>query len=211
MKPTERRKQLLEWLEKEGTLSLAEMVTRFEVTKMTIHRDLGLLERRQALKRIHGGAARLENGTQKGDSHKQITSAQGNCLICYRPPTQQLLYTITKNNGEQQVACCPHCGISAQLMMGDQIAMALTTDFLSGRLHAAQHSFFVLGSVVVPCCKPSILTFSEAEISERFQKGFGGTLGRFEDAIEFLRKDMSIHDSEGCPHCSGHATPLGTV
>ncbi len=61
MKSTERRKRLLEWLEKEETLSLAEMVEYFEVSKMTIHRDLDCLEKRQALKRIHGGAARVRN------------------------------------------------------------------------------------------------------------------------------------------------------
>ncbi len=203
MKPTERRKQILDWLEKEGTLSLGEIVSRFEITKMTVHRDLALLEERQALKRIHGGAARLDNVRNRNENNKPPSTAQGSCMICYRPPSPQLLYTITKNNGEQSVACCPHCGISAHLMMGDQIATALTADFLSGRLHAAQHSFFVLGSVVAPCCKPSIMTFAEEEMSKRFQKGFGGTMGRFDDAVEFLRRDMSIHDSEGCPHCSG--------
>ena len=53
MKSTDRRKELLVWLDEEGTLSLAEMVCRFGVSKMTIHRDLDLLEQRQVLKHTH--------------------------------------------------------------------------------------------------------------------------------------------------------------
>ena len=60
MNGSERRRELLEWLGQAGFLSLAEIVTRFGVSKMTVHRDLEILEQRKALKRIHGGAAALE-------------------------------------------------------------------------------------------------------------------------------------------------------
>jgi len=202
MKSTDRRKRLLDWLEKEETLSLAEMVEYFEVSKMTIHRDLDWLEKRQSLKRIHGGAARLINQSsqqQAGSSFEQLS--QSKCLICNRPASQNLLYTLTLKNGEQKVACCPHCGISAHLLLGDQVAMALTADFLSGRLHSAQHSYFVMGGVVAHCCKPSILTFDDEEMASRFKKGFGGQIGSFNDAMTFLEKDMSLHQPDGCPHC----------
>ncbi|MGB3209594.1 MAG: DeoR family transcriptional regulator [Desulforhopalus sp.] len=202
MRSTERRKKLLKWLEKDGTLSLVEMVDHFGVSKMTIHRDLEWLEQRQALKRIHGGAARLESRLTQHESGNFEQLSQTKCLICNRPPSQQLLYTITLKNGEQKVACCPHCGISAHLMLGDQVATALTADFLSGRLHSAQHSYFVMEGVVAHCCKPSILTFDDEEMALRFQKGFGGKIGRFNDAMEFLKKDMSLHNAEGCPHCA---------
>lgn len=202
MKSTERRKELLVWLEEEGTLSLSEMVKRFGVSKMTIHRDLDLLEQRQVLKRIHGGAARIEKLVRDRDGKYEARLEQGSCLICYRPPSQQLLYTLTLRNGEQKVACCPHCGISAHLMLGEQIVMALTADFLTGKLHSAQHSFFVMGSVAVPCCRPSILTFEDEGMAQRFQTGFGGQLGRLGDAIEYLQHDMSLHDADGCPHCA---------
>ena len=206
MRSTGRRKELLSWLEVEGTLSLAEMVARFGVSKMTIHRDLDLLEQRQVLKRIHGGAARIERALRERDRRGEAKNEPGSCLICYRPPTQHLLYTLTMKNGEQKVACCPHCGTSAHLMMGEQIAMALTADYLTGRLHSAQHSYFVMGSVAVPCCKPSMLTFIDEEMARRFQMGFGGTIGRFSEALEYLDRDMSIHDAEGCPHCATAAS-----
>jgi hypothetical protein len=202
VKSTERREKLLNWLEKDGTLSLVEMVNYFEVSKMTIHRDLDLLEQRQALKRIHGGAARLERQSNQQDAGTFEQLSQVKCLICNRPPSQNLLYTITLKNGEQKVACCPHCGISAHLLLGDQVAMALTADFLSGRLHSAQHSYFVMGGVVAHCCKPSVLTFDDEEMATRFQKGFDGKIGRFNDAMAFLKKDMSLHSPDGCPHCA---------
>lgn len=207
MRSTERRKQLLSWLETEGTLSLAELVAKFGVSKMTIHRDLELLETRQVLKRIHGGAARLERAPRDRDGRIELKTEPGPCLICYRPPSQQLLYMITMKNGEQKVACCPHCGISAHLLHPEQVAMALTSDFLSGRLHSAQHSYFVMGSVAAPCCKPSLLTFADEEMARRFQIGFGGTMGRFQDALDYLEKDMCLHESEGCPHCAAAVKP----
>lgn len=178
------------------------MVEHFAVSKMTIHRDLDLLEQRQALKRIHGGAARLERPSRERSEGRFERSAQGICLICYRPPSQQLLYTITLKNGEQKVACCAHCGISAQLMHGEQVSIALTADFLSGRLHSAQQSYYVMGGVAAPCCKPSMLTFADEEMAKRFQMGFGGKVGRFNDALEFLEEDFNLPNGEGCPHCA---------
>ncbi len=205
MKSTERRQKLLEKLDEVGTLSLVEMVEYFGVSKMTIHRDLENLEQRRALKRIHGGAVRLANRQEDGTFDRL---SQIKCLICNRPPSQQLLYTLTMKNGEQKVACCPHCGISAHLLLGDQVAMALTADFLSGRLHSAQHSFFIMGGVVGYCCRPSILTFDSEEMAMRFQKGFDGKLGRFQDALAFLKKDMSLHAPDGCPHCASVVTEI---
>ena len=60
MKGTERRKELLEWLAQEKSLSLLEIVDRFGISKMTAHRDLEALEERNALKRIHGGVISLD-------------------------------------------------------------------------------------------------------------------------------------------------------
>jgi len=211
MNSTERRKELLSWLDDEGSLGLAEMVDYFRVSKMTIHRDLVWLEKRQALKRIHGGATRFEQPGILQRRQEEMgfePRPETKCLICNRPASQQLLYTLTMKDGHQKIACCPHCGISAHLIHGDKVTSALTADFLSGRLHSAQHSYFVMDTVVAHCCKPSILTFDDKEMALRFQKGFGGVLGRFDDALAFLKKDMSMHPSSGCPHCSSLITEI---
>ena len=122
-------------------------------------------------------------------------AAPGACQICRRPVGQHLLYSLTLTNGEQRHACCPHCGVSLHL--------ALTTDFLTGRPHPVQQTVFVLGSVVVPCCLPSMLTFEDEAMARRFQTGFGGRIGRLENALDYLREAMSLHqEGEGCPHCA---------
>ena len=128
------------------------------------------------------------------------------CPICQRPVGPQLRYSLTSVGGAQQPFCCAHCGISAQLAFPEQRAMALATDFLSGRPHPAQQSWFVLGSVVVPCCHPSMLTFEDEAMARRFQTGFGGRISRLSEALDYLRQEMSLHrDGAGCPHCAaGH-------
>lgn len=204
MKGTERRRQLLQWLAQAKTLTLGEIVERFRVSKMTAHRDLENLEQRKALKRIHGGAVALEtrNGSGAGLTVTPVT--QGNCLVCFRPGNPNLFFTITLQNGQQKTACCPHCGVSACLVLGEQVAIALTSDYLSGRSHPVIESFFVLGSTAAPCCQPSMLTFANEEMARRFQVGFGGSLGGYLEAISFLQNSMSQHHQvEGCPHCAG--------
>lgn len=202
MKGTERRRQLLEWLNQTRSLTLAEIVDRFGVSKMTAHRDLGLLEQRKLLKRIHGGAMALE--AAKAPGAPLPAAAPAGCLVCFRPGNPNLFFTLTLQNGQQKTACCPHCGVSACLVLGDQVAMALTSDYLSGRSHPVTESYFVLGSTAAPCCQPSMLTFANEDMARRFQLGFGGTVGGFQDAISFLQNSMSQHHTvEGCPHCAG--------
>lgn len=203
MNASERRKELLRWLDREGSLSTREIADHFNVTKMTVHRDLSLLEDRQSLRRIHGGAlATPKSGASVKSAATEVAeSAPGKCLVCFRPATQHLIYSLALDNGEQKVACCAHCGVSAHILHRDRIVMALTADYLSGRQHSAQNSTFLMGSVASPCCHPSLLTFESREMAERFQAGFGGTLGTLNDAIAYLEHDLSI-DHEKCPKCA---------
>lgn len=204
MKGTERRRELLVWLEQRGSVSLTEIVERYGVSKMTAHRDLEVLEERQALKRIHGGAVAIERHPRAAAADTGLSHPRpGACLICQRPIGQHLLYSLTLVNGEQRQFCCAHCGVSAQLASPEQVAMALATDFLAGRPHPAQKSWFVLGSAVSPCCQPSLLTFEDETMAQRFVAGFGGQVGRMQDALEYLRTEMLLQRAgDGCPHCT---------
>ena len=113
---------ILEMLQAAGNLQITDLAENFQVSKMTIHRDLVLLEEKGVLKRIHGGAVQAAGSIKaSGDITSFPESRQGECLICTRPPTQHLLYTLTGKNGEQRQACCPHCGISAHLLYGENI------------------------------------------------------------------------------------------
>lgn len=203
MKGMERRRELLSWLNEQGSVTLTGIVNRFRVSKMTAHRDLEMLEQRRLLKRIHGGAIAMNTPVPSGTASAVPAQRRDNCLICQRPVGPHLLYSLISTDGAQRHFCCPHCGVSAQLAYPEQSAMAMATDYLTGRPHPVQHSWFVLGSVVVPCCRPSMLTFEDEEMARRFQSGFGGRLGRLAEALDYLRGEMRLHQGdEGCPHCA---------
>jgi hypothetical protein len=206
MRGTDRRKEILRRLEEEGSLSVGTLAEDYGISKMTAHRDLVLLEERGVLRRIHGGAVSIGRGSG-GAGRDLAEQGRGECLICYRPATQHLIYRITLRDGQQREACCPHCGVSAHLALGDQITMALTADYLSGQMHTAHSSVFLYGSAAVPCCRPSILAFADDGNARRFQAGFGGTLGRLEDAINFLQDEMTFNpDGSSCPTCAAVAS-----
>ena len=52
----ERRRVILDLLNTKGSVTVAELGSRFDVSEMTIRRDLDDLERRGLLQRVHGGA-----------------------------------------------------------------------------------------------------------------------------------------------------------
>ncbi len=52
----ERHQEILKLLEQHGTIAVTDLVARFNVSEMTIRRDLDILERQGYLRRFHGGA-----------------------------------------------------------------------------------------------------------------------------------------------------------
>lgn len=56
MLPAERRKQILEIVEAQSSVSVTALCERLDVSEMTIRRDLRLLSDEGLLKRVHGGA-----------------------------------------------------------------------------------------------------------------------------------------------------------
>jgi DeoR/GlpR family transcriptional regulator of sugar metabolism len=54
--PAERRKQILDLIEKRNSISVAELCRLLDVSDMTIRRDLRILSNRGLLERVHGGA-----------------------------------------------------------------------------------------------------------------------------------------------------------
>src|ERR1035437_272405 len=54
----ERRRKILDLLEKEGRVTVNDLVDRFDVSSVTMRADLDLLAEKGALIRSHGGAVR---------------------------------------------------------------------------------------------------------------------------------------------------------
>lgn len=56
MIPAERQQSILDMLDKHDSIQVTYLVELFDVSEMTIRRDLDMLERRGLLRRVHGGA-----------------------------------------------------------------------------------------------------------------------------------------------------------
>lgn len=56
MLSVERQQAIVDLLDKNGTIQVADLVEMFGVSEMTIRRDLDILERKGLLRRVHGGA-----------------------------------------------------------------------------------------------------------------------------------------------------------
>ena len=54
-KTIERQRRILAWVTEQGSCTAQELATQFEVSIMTVHRDLDELERRGAVRKFHGG------------------------------------------------------------------------------------------------------------------------------------------------------------
>lgn len=59
--PVERRKKILEIVEKEGRITVSDIQRIFLVGYETAKKDLALLESDNKLKRVHGGAISLSS------------------------------------------------------------------------------------------------------------------------------------------------------
>ena len=59
----ERQKLILEMLENDGAVTVSNLSSVLSVTEETVRRDLEKLEKQDALRRTHGGAVSIEEGT----------------------------------------------------------------------------------------------------------------------------------------------------
>ena len=67
VKPEDRRREIVETLVEEGSATLEGLAARFAVSKMTIHRDLDLLEAEGLLRKVRGGATIESSGQFESD------------------------------------------------------------------------------------------------------------------------------------------------
>lgn len=177
MKREARHHEILVLLDKESGISAGDLAQRFQVSRMTIHRDLNSLLKQGMLLRIHGGAVIKGHNRSAEDSH---------CAACKRRLLPHQCGEIRREDGSFDVTCCAACGLrrfssqseAAQLFVGDQI---------SGQMFLAEDAYFLVNSLASPCCQPSLLSFSSENEVALFQAGFGGSIARLDEALEFLR------------------------
>ena len=178
----DREKKILEFIQKQGSASIQELVEAFSVSNMTIHRELNKLEAAGLIQKKHGGVSLMT---------KSPAPSADQCVMCNKPALERTIFIVHLADGGQMKACCAHCGLMLhQMHKGTQ---SLTSDYLHGHMVSATQAVYILGSEVNVCCVPSVLSFRSQQEAEKFQKGFGGTLSNMEGAIQYLHGMMHAH------------------
>ena len=185
MKRELRQREILTLLDKESGISAGSLAQRLQVSRMTIHRDLLSLREQGLLLRIHGGAV------TKGRARAAV---EGQCSVCAGRLLPHQSCEIQGADGSLAVACCAACGLR-QFSLGSKATQLYVGDQISGRMLLAEEAFFLVNSLASPCCQPSLLSFAREDEVALFQEGFGGSIARLDEALEFLRVAKSLHDS----------------
>lgn len=192
MLPINRHQKILDILNEDGIVHISQLSQEFDVSEMTIHRDLAQLETEGYLRKVRGGAVPVPAPLQKSG---QSTVAAEACFMCQMTPRSQTQMTLNLADGSAKRACCPHCGLHGLQMMGNQIVSALVTDFLRGNIINAQAAIYLVEPDITVCCTPTILAFQRKDDADRFQKGFGGHLMSMDETLNHLSHAMKLHQS----------------
>lgn len=114
------------------------------------------------------------------------------CSICTTTMAghEKTHFIIMTKDKQRMVACCGHCGLFALYRLGDRAKRATTTDFVSGKLIAADQAFYVVGNNLVTCCIPSTISFAKRQEAENFQAKHGGTIYSLTEALTNIDKVM---------------------
>lgn len=170
--PRQRQEQIINWLDAERFLAVDALAERLDVSIMTVHRDLDQLAKAGHVRKVHGGVERVDLA---------LDAQTGICALCLMEVPRRTAFTLQMRGGEQRCACCAHCGL---LMMrhDETVALALTRDFIYGRMVNVMQAAYVIGSRVNLCCMPGVLSFATHDDAQSFARGFGGEVMSFDAA-----------------------------
>jgi DeoR family transcriptional regulator, copper-sensing transcriptional repressor len=189
MLPNERRQQIREFIQQHGSVRISDLSEQFQVSEMTIHRDLKPLIEEGVVTKTYGGV----------EWRASVDAVSSGCILCGRAGEQRLAYRLVLANHRVETACCPHCGLLRHHQVQEQVAQALCQDFFTNTTISANTAWYVLDShVSVGCCQPQVLSFQHKETAERFVKGFGGKLFPLVEAMDFLQQQMKQDACSGC-------------
>ncbi|MCB9422827.1 MAG: DeoR/GlpR transcriptional regulator [Ardenticatenaceae bacterium] len=197
MLPINRHQKILDILNEQGIVHIGQLSEEFNVSEMTIHRDLAQLETEGYLRKVRGGAVPIPTPPQSGSQTAPNVEA---CFMCQTIPRSQTPMTLNLADGSAKRACCPHCGLHGLQMMGDQIVSALVTDFLHGTIINAQAAIYLVEPDITVCCTPTVLSFQKKDEALRFQKGFGGHLMSMDETLDHLSQAMKLHQHKHHTH-----------
>ena len=176
--PAQRQAIIIDHLARNGAVSIAELQALFNISHMTVHRDLEMLEQQGVVQKVRGGAIR-------GPNIAGVTASERRCLLCGMRVSPRTEVTLTRRDKSQVSACCAHCALLL-MNQGPEIESALARDFLFGRMTNILQAYFLIGSEIRPCCMPSTLCFASEAEALKFKKGYGGQVYTYAQAQRHL-------------------------
>jgi nitrous oxide reductase accessory protein NosL len=127
------------------------------------------------------------------------TQAADNCPLCGMSISgnENTAFVVTMKTGEEATYCCAHCGLWVMATEKDKVQSAKTRDFISGEWIDAAKAVYLYKSKAVPACAPSWIAFGSKKQAGMFQKGFGGKIYGYEQALKVRAKEpeamMEMH------------------
>lgn len=184
MLATERSQHILKELEDSGRVRVKDLSDTFNVSRMTIHRDISQLAEQGLLEKVFGGAVAVV----------QKPAGKEGCVMCGMGNKERTAFVVNCVDGSQLQACCPHCGIML-LAAREQAVSAMTADFLHGHMINVRSAIFLVDPDLPVCCTPTVLCFQRRDEAEKFQRGFGGEVMDLQQTQTYLRENMMLgHD-----------------
>lgn len=186
-----RKEKILEILQERERITVKELSNIFKVSEMTIYRDIKGLEKEGKILREHGSVI-------LNKYNKNPTLTIDTCPICSKPITRSHPYRIILKDNTIIEACCEHCGILLHQNYKDEEVSAITYDFITENPITSFNAYFVVGSLAIPCCSPSVIPFANIEDAKRFSLGFGGDVLNFIETYERLTKILNMSLKNCC-------------
>jgi nitrous oxide reductase accessory protein NosL len=120
-----------------------------------------------------------------------LADPQG-CSVCGMEVSKytHVKYVVTATDGKTYTTCGVQCGLTLQIRSGDKFKSAVATDLITHREVEAKNAFYVYKSGVITDMAPGFIAFATQTNAEKFQKGFGGKVVTYQEALELWKGQM---------------------
>lgn len=114
------------------------------------------------------------------------------CIVCGMDVSKypHSKYAMTTTEGETFITCGVQCGLTLHLSFKEKFKSATASDLLSNRPFDVQKGFYVYKSTVITDMAPGFIAFINRTNADKFQKGFGGKVVTYQEALEIWKEQM---------------------
>lgn len=114
------------------------------------------------------------------------------CIVCGMDVSKypHTKYVVMTTDGKEFQTCGVQCGLTLHLRFKEKFKSATASDLLSNRSFDAQKGFYVYKSTVITDMAPGFISFVTRANAEKFQKGFGGKVVTYQEALEIWKEQM---------------------